>query len=146
MRRWRIPRFLKFGASSLSATALDLVLFQGLQGLLVLVGLVLADAIVVATVLARCASASLSFTLNRQAVFHDKGRFSREALRFALLAVLIAAASALLVSTIADGTGLPSLLVKLPVDGCLFFVNYTVQRRWVFVEPAAGSGELPDPS
>jgi len=137
--RQREPRsvktFLRFGASSLSATAIDLFLFQTLCNLLR--GQLPVIYVTLATVLARLVSATYNYLVNYRLVFRSENSHKQSAVRFAVLAACVMVASALLttlgVHLVHDvNAQVPELFVKMFVDVCLFFVNYNVQKRYVY--------------
>ena len=76
-------------------------------------------------------SGILNFTLNRKWSFQSRGRVGIEAVRYLVLfsANLLCNASAVAWLTLA---GVPAALGKFMVDVILFFINYQVQKRWVF--------------
>ncbi len=79
--------------------------------------------------LARAVSSFVNFMINRHVVFASGGRGS--VLKYYLLAVAIMAMG------IGGGdlltlAGVPDLLAKIIVDVPLFFVSYTVQRKYIF--------------
>lgn len=124
-------RFGKFLLSSLSATAIDLVLFMLLWRLFEPIWPTFYVA--AATVLARIVSATYNCIINYKRVFKSSRNLPRALMRFALLAACIMFASATLVSV---GVHLmPNVMpvfIKIVVDAGLFFVNYNVQKRFVF--------------
>ena len=88
--------------------------------------------ILLATVAARILSGVTNFLLNRNFVFTDKGRISRAFLRYLAVFCLNMLLSALLTSSLHVWLGFSDNTIKIPVDIALFFVNYQLQRRWVF--------------
>ncbi len=121
--------FFKFCTASLAGSLVDLVLFAILCALLGTAGW----AITASTVLARACSALVNFLLNRHVVFRA-GDTAHSAVRYAILCVLQAAASAALVTGLhLLAPGVPAVLVKVIVDVALFFISFQVQRRWIFV-------------
>ena len=88
-----------------------------------------------ATYGARIVSAVVNFMLNRNVVFRDASDPRRSAVRYLILAVGQAAASALLVFALQRLTGVSELMetaIKIPVDMGLFLLSYQIQKRWVF--------------
>lgn len=160
---WRIYKlllgnFFKFMSASCLATLVDLALFSLLLRWLVswdwnaipllglLSGLHVSPHVFVATALARICSAALNFKLNKSFVFNLKQ--CRGALgRYLVLCVGVLIVSGLAVGFISSSLsaiwpgGVNETLVKAAVDTLLFFVNYRVQKAWVFpVENAAAIG------
>ena len=157
---WRIYKlllgnFFRFMSSSLICWLVDILLFtlltrwEALKGLELsmgfLRGLALsAEPVLLATVIARIVSASLNFKLNKDLVFNVKK--SRGAVgRYIALCVGVMLVSGVTVGFLKEQTGIHSSLIKMLVDLVLFFVNYRVQRAWVFPagDPDARKGVSP---
>lgn len=85
-----------------------------------------------ATGVARVISSLLNFLLNKRFTFKQDDRSGVYLLRYTILVVVVAATSALLVWAISNFFNLSSIPVKLVVDLILVFINYTIQRAWVF--------------
>ena len=153
---WRIYKlllgtFLKFVSSSLICWLVDILLFSLLKRWGLLADLELhtpwlralsqsVEPVLLATVIARVVSATLNFLLNKNMVF--KIRESKGAvLRYILLCVGVMLVSGVAVSALHTLTGINSTLIKIVVDFLLFFVNYRVQRAWVFPETKAVQGK-----
>ncbi|MDO4306726.1 MAG: GtrA family protein [Eubacteriales bacterium] len=95
-----------------------------------------ANRIFIATGLARVFSAIFNFCLNRNVVFQSSRKYSSAAVRYFMLCIVQALASALLVNGIFALTKLDEVIikviVKLIVYTALFFVSYQIQRRFIF--------------
>ena len=81
-----------------------------------------------------------NFFLNRLLVFQDKSAAGQSIWRYAVLAVVQASLSAVLVSASEDLTNATNLLetvIKIPVDGVLFLGKLTRSRS------AGSSGSVP---
>ena len=126
--------FLRFSGSSVICFLLDYGLFTLLNSVL-LVSLPDGTRELCATYGARIVSAVTNFFLNRLLVFQDKSAAGQSIWRYAVLAVVQASLSAVLVSVLQDLTNATNLLetvIKIPVDGVLFLASYQIQKRWVF--------------
>ena len=148
---WRIYKlllgnFFKFISASCVSTIVDLLLFT-LLGLLItflpanapFFGTTLDLNTLVCAIVARICSATVNFKLNQSFVFHLK-KSSGAAWRYIILCGVVMIASAL--STSVLKTLLPFIhptLIKGVVDMILFFLNYRVQRAWVFPPENAAS-------
>lgn len=88
--------------------------------------------IALATVLARIASGTTNFLINRKLVFGDDQSMRKSFPRYVAVCVLIVVLSAGLTSTLHLWLGWSDNMAKLPVDMLLFFLSYYLQRRWVF--------------
>lgn len=88
--------------------------------------------IVLATVLARVLSGVFNYTLNRKFVFNDASSARRSFPRYLAVFLLNIVLSAALVSSLHLWFNWSDNFIKIPVDILLFFLSYTLQRRWVF--------------
>lgn len=135
------PSFLRFMAASFSCSLLDQLLawllFSALRRPLGDMGFV---RILISNVTARCVSLTLNYALNHRLVFSidvDDPEWirnsRRESLpRFLLLSAIVLALSTLGVFLASTYLGILEWKAKIVVDVCLFFLNYNVQRNWVF--------------
>ncbi|MDD4079848.1 MAG: bifunctional glycosyltransferase family 2/GtrA family protein [Eubacteriales bacterium] len=132
--------FFKFASNSLLSTLLDLGLFMLLDKWLLralfpaLMGGRSYYQVLAATALARACSAMFNYKVNKQFVFRVKE--SRGSLwRYAVLVAAVMITSATLVNALNLWLGMGRTLAKIIVDTTLFFVNYRVQKSWVFKRP-----------
>ena len=126
--------FLKYAASSGICFLLDYGLFTLLNAA-VLKNMADGSRELIATYGARIVSAVVNYLLNRNVVFQDVSDPRRSAVRYAVLAVAQAAASAALVFALRRLTGASQLMetgIKIPVDIALFILSYQIQKKWVF--------------
>ena len=131
-------RPLTFVSISLGCSLMDLILFT------VFHELVFAradDMILSSTVLARIISGTMNFTLNKKLTFRASGSTLPQTAKYIVLFMFIMLASGNLVSLLSF-LPLPTVVIKIFVDVCLFFVNYTVQKKWVFREKKADEDEF----
>lgn len=136
--------FFKYASASGLSTALDIILFTILDKWLLPLTRLSPDAMVLwdvswhvllATAIARSVSAVFNFKANKSFVFRiekSKGAFPR----YVLLAVVVMVLSATLVSTLHEWLGVDRTVLKIIIDTCLFFINYRLQRSWVFADHA----------
>lgn len=108
---------------------LSFLVDYGLYMLLLFIGLIKPE---FAAVLARLASAAVNYLCNRYFVFRCKDAGGISGLYYAILAgfgmlVLFFAVKAF------DALGMPALLSKIVIDIVLFFFNYFIQRKFIFV-------------
>lgn len=130
----KLGSFGKYSISSVVCFLLDYGLFTLLNAV-ILRSVADGERELIATYGARIVSAAVNFLLNRNMVFRDVSSPARSALRYALLAIVQAAVSALLVYGIRRLTGSSQLMetvIKIPVDVGLFIASYQIQKRWVF--------------
>ncbi len=124
--------FGRFTVSSLLSSGVDLAAFAVLCRLLE-GPLPTGAAILAATVAARVLSSLVNYLLNYFLVFHSKASYGRSAGLYAGITVGKTLCSALLVAAAAGALpALPRLAAKIPVDVLLFFVNYLLQKRFVY--------------
>ena len=128
--------FLKFVTSSLTGSAVELLLFYGLCQVLPLPRV---QMIYLATVISRVIAGTLNFLMNKFWSFGGKGGGSGsvrsmgpQAVKYAILFVGKMLASAQLVSMMP--VAIPTVLSKAVVDTGIFFISYVIQKKWVFAE------------
>lgn len=128
----RVKQLVKFSGSSLVSTLVDQVvagvLFVVLEAPFAGNDLV---RIFLSTFVARVLSVTLNFSINSRHVFAGTD-WHRSLPRFLLLAVCVLALSSLGVWLLHTQLGINESVAKVCVDLALFFLNYTVQRHWVF--------------
>lgn len=133
-------RFARFACSSLASTAVDQLvawmLFAALRNYFAGADFL---RILLATGIARCVSMACNFAINQCIVFKSTSdapkRRKRESFpRFALLSFCVLSLSSLGVWMAHTGLGVAEWQAKPVVDFVLFFLNYTGQRKWVFVD------------
>ncbi|WP_423215239.1 glycosyltransferase [Streptococcus equinus] len=120
--------FFKYIFSSLFSFLVDIVAFTILISLFN--GLSF-SAVTLASVLARAISSVVNYFLNHKVVF-KKGKASSAVKYFTLVVVQIMVSS-FLVTIVGNAlTAVPISIVKIVVDGVLFFVSYFIQKHLVF--------------
>lgn len=124
--------FARFALSSLFSAGVDLAAFELLCRLLestVSEG----AAIFAATCIARAASALVNHIINYALVFHSHAARGRATGLYVLITVSKTLCSALLVAAAAALVpALPRLGAKMGADVLLFFVNYLLQKAFVY--------------
>ena len=126
---------LKFVASSLAATLIDLLAFYLLTKFLA-PSLNARFATLICTAIARGVSSGCNFVINRNIVFKSSIPVRRTLLRYYALAIpimLISGGAVTLLKSLFAATW-PSIvtLLKMAVDTVLYFVSFRGQREWVF--------------
>lgn len=132
----RIP-FLKFVTSSLTGSAVELLLFYLLCQV---IPLPRAQMIYLATAISRVIAGTLNFLMNKFWSFGGSGGASAQfmgsqAVKYAILFVGKMLASAQLVTMMP--TAIPTVLSKAIVDTGIFFISYVIQKKWVFATKKA---------
>ena len=126
-------RFGRFTVSSLLSAGVDLAAFALLCRLLESVIPTTSAAILVATVTARVLSSLVNYLINYFLVFESKASYTRSAGLYTGITVGKTLCSALLVAAAVHILPqLPRLAAKIPVDVLLFFVNYLLQKKFVY--------------
>lgn len=136
LRHWfrSLRAFVAFAASSVVCFLLDNGIFTLLNGWL-LSGLADGGREFASSLGARAVSSVVNFLINRNLVFRSRNAAGRSAVRYFLLALMQCSLSALLVYLLNMLLRLPGVMetaIKLPVEALLFFISYTVQKKWVF--------------
>ncbi len=119
-------KFIKATITSLSTTAVDLLLFRIIcnnRTSLFIISL--------ATVISRVISAILYFFISKTWVFESDKKSIKVALPFMLLFVAKIATSSLFV-WIFKFIPIPQIFIKMFIDTILFFVSYYVQKDLIF--------------
>jgi dolichol-phosphate mannosyltransferase len=121
----------KFALSSILSAVVDVSMFAFIYGLL---KEDLLFRVIVATVLARIVSSMFNYTLNKTLVFQSKGDVSKSLMFYYILVVLVMLSSALLVYVFDVLIPISPIIIKVVVDGLLFFLSFNIQRRVIFKE------------
>ena len=127
-------QLLLYAFSSITSSLLDLILFF-------LLSLVLTSpaGVMISATVARVLSSILNYILNKKTVFRTGAPTGRSLFRYIVLAAAVMLVSAGSVTVIAWIFGLNSesdatlkTAIKFVIDVLLFFVNFRLQREWVF--------------
>lgn len=120
---------LKFAAASFASFIFDFALFGMLAALFAGLGVL---GVLMANVLARCASAAFNFSLNSHVVFHSEEPITKTAPRYAALAICLLAGNTCALAVLTGVLGMPALAAKLLVEVTSFTVSWLLQNRLVF--------------
>ncbi len=125
-----LSEFVKFMFSSMSASAVDLVLFA-------LFCIVFEDLtkyyVIISTVLARMVSATYNYLINYKVVFHSHNSHKKTTTKYVCLVLVQMTLSACAVTGLTMlWPSLTPIIAKIPVDVMLFFLNFFVQREFVY--------------
>ena len=115
---------LKYGASS----GISFLVDYGMFALLYWMGL----SIMVSTYAARACSCIVNFILNRNGVFRSDGNPVKQFILYILLVILSATISGLAVTALSARLPLPVIGIKFGVEAILFFMNYLIQKKFIF--------------
>ncbi len=122
---------LRFTGASVLTAILDNAVFWGV--------LQLTATPLSAQVFGRLAAVMANFQMNRRLVFQTSTSGSRVWSRYLGLVAVSGSASYLGLTALHLHFGIPLLGAKLLAETLLFFVNFLVQRDWVFTAPAEGT-------
>lgn len=125
----RLIEFVKFTASSLAGTVVDLGLFWIL--IYFLRGQV-TGYIMISTIIARIFAILVNYNLNAKLVFKDNDERKLPFAKYMTLAVIDMFGSGLLVSWLYSIIGWNETIIKIVVDASLFFVDYWAQKKYIF--------------
>lgn len=125
----RLIEFVKFTASSLAGTVVDLGLFWVLTYFLR--GQV-TGYIMISTIIARIFAILVNYNLNAKLVFKDNDERKLPFAKYMTLAVIDMFGSGLLVSWLYSIIGWNETIIKIVVDASLFFVDYWAQKKYIF--------------
>ena len=130
---------IRYIASSLASTLVDVSLFTLLNLLFGKLGFSDELRIILAQAIARIVSSFVNFSINRKVVFKSKDNYGSTMLKYYILCACQLAASTGLVylfSTVVFRLSEGSIfdtLIKVVVDTFLFFLSFRIQQNWVFV-------------
>ena len=116
---------LRFMGASLASFGID---WLGVMVIFAMTGSLLA-----AVVGARLVSGTANFFMNRRVFRAQRGTVARTAVRYAVLAVSLLAASYLMLKAL-TAVGIPRGIAKVLGDGAIYVASYVAQRRLVFKE------------
>lgn len=122
--------FLKFSCSSISSSLLDLIVFQIIIS--TCYGLFGDFTITVGTVIARIFSTLCAYLINRNIVFKDNKNMAKTGSEFIILTVVKTLMSAVFVTKLFEIFGGIQLIWKVIVDVTLFWMNYFMQKLFIF--------------
>lgn len=124
-----LGQFVRYTLSSLSSSLIDIALFALFSYILKGQRFSIAEA----TVLARICSAIYNFMINKKVVYQSEASYRSSSLRYLILAIAQMLCSATLTSLGAYiFTFIPTVIIKVIVDTCLFFISYRIQKKYIF--------------
>ncbi len=116
---------IKYSLSSLLSVLIDYLVF----GFLSLAGV----DVMLAVYMARVSAAIVNFTINRNVVFGNRKDLWKQVGRYALLLFVSGTISGTVIQFLISKTGISKIAAKVMVECILYFVNYYVQRSYVFM-------------
>lgn len=88
--------------------------------------------IILATITARIISSFINFLLNKKKVFKSDSNKYIAFIKYYGLVIIQMLVSAFMVNYIYNNISINATLIKIPVEGCIFVVNYFVQKYLIF--------------
>lgn len=122
--------FILFVLSSLSSSIIDALVY-GVLVKTIFNPNIMTTGILISTIIARVISCICNYILNKNKVFKTNNT-SHTLLKFVIMSIAIMLMSSSLVTALYYLTKLDSIILKIFVDSCLFFVSYTVQKKFIF--------------
>ena len=123
----RISTLIRYGMSA----GISFLVDYGLFAFLYWVG----ASIMIATYAARACYCIVNFALNRNGVFRSGGNPAVQFIKYIALVIAASTVSGLSVTFLAGKTAVTPVLLKLCVEIVLFFINYFVQKKFIFPQP-----------
>ena len=125
LRAWMA--LLRFGSVSLATVVIDNLVFY--------LALRRGASILTAQIIARTLAGLFAYFAVRRAVFRSDSHHAIAAPRYVALVATSGAFSYLLIRLILSATGGRVTVIKIAVEGLLFFANFAIQRDWIFLRP-----------
>lgn len=123
-----MSRQLRFTMSSLSFSALDIILFSAFKAMFNTRD---PHHVFLSGISARIISGVLNFVVNKKIIFKDSGLIGKQFLKYVAFFIFQMLLSSTAV-TMFSSVNVHLELVKICVDTLLFILSYFVQRRWIF--------------
>lgn len=131
--------FFKFTFSSLTSCAIDILLFA-LFTKVIFKDLSVKECTFIGTALARIISSLFNYSLNKNVVFNNTGKYT--IYKYYVLCGLQMMASWALVTGAYNWLHMDTTALKVVVDFLLFLISFQIQRRWVFKNKKRENKEL----
>ena len=126
--------FIKFTIIAVLSAVIDVGLFAILYNIFSLflsniIGIKVISAI--SNVIARMTSGIFNFSMNKEIAFNSKDNTKKQIIQYLLLFVIQMCISTFLVSLVSKfSTNIT--IAKMIIDVCIFFVNYFIEKRFIF--------------
>ena len=117
---------LKYSMASMLSACLDYLVFAVLKPY--------CNSVWALTFIGRAIAALFNFTINKKIVFQNSSSIGPQIIKYLCLLLVSGSISAFLVQTIHSVLPISILLIKLVVELALYFVNFYVQKNFVFVK------------
>ena len=128
---WRILNsFIKYSAISIISCVVDVLFFKLFFNIL---GINAENIkIIVATIVARIISSLVNFGLNKKVAFKSTKNIKNTIIKYYILCIIQMIISGISVAVLYSIINISEVLIKIVVDTILFFINYRVQRIYIF--------------
>lgn len=117
--------FLKYIFVAGISFLIDISLFTMFNSLIKL-------SIIISTIIARIISSFINFILNKNKVFKSNSNKYLSFIKYYLLVAIQMFVSAFLVNTLHKYININPTIIKVPVEGIIFIVNYIIQKLFIF--------------
>ncbi len=117
---------LKYSLSSILSVVVDYSIFSYLY--------FHGQSLLTATYMARLGSALVNFTINRNVVFKYQDNIAAQFFKYVLLVAVSGTISGISISLVKQILEIPVITVKVVVELILYFMNFYIQRIWVFAK------------
>jgi len=129
---WRILNsFFKYSIVSIISCIIDIIIFQ-IFLMILKIDVDRETLIIISTFLARIISSLVNYGLNKKVTFESNKRVSNTIVKYYVLCITQMIISGILVSGIYSIVKGYEVIIKLIVDTVLFFVNFKVQKKFIF--------------
>ncbi len=127
----RILSFLKFAGSSFISYAVDYIMAILLDTILSK-SISKSASLFISTYSARAVSSVLNYILNKKLVFRNEDSVTTTAFRYFMLAVAVILVGSGILYVLDIELGMNLAVAKPIVDTALYFVNYFIQKKFIF--------------
>lgn len=114
--------FIKYIISAMSSFILDIILFS--------IFLLLTEKILISTIFARIISSIYNYLINKKLIFKKSSKSS--IIKYFILVIIQMFISGYTVTFLDSILNITTTLIKIVVDTIIFFINFIIQREWVF--------------
>ena len=129
MKKKNIILFAKSTLASIICAVLDLIIFTVLTKIFKKEYFY----VVLAGVLARIVSATISFILNKKLVFKSDGNIRKESLSFfILIGIKMLLSSFIVAGLVVTFKSINETVIKSLIDTILFVIGYFIQKKYIF--------------
>lgn len=123
--------FIAYSLSSLSTTLIDALVYA------ILVKTIfspdkISSGIAISSFIARAISSLINYFINKTKVFNSNENTFSSLIKYFALVLINISISSILVTVLYNLTHIDSIIIKVVVDTCLFFLSYKIQKKYIF--------------